>query len=191
MSELEESEEPSTRRLQSRAAKSAIRRAQQIYDAESARTELDTISDLNERNERAAMLRLQADKELKYLSNRLSELIPTDLALDQRRTSSVQQYQQYNPNSFSRTSENEYMISTRTDRSPALERLLNGHDNSKDGDSKRYEIDYLNPMGDNSDETDNEFVEKWSKRYKKTTDDAATDDEEEDSSDGLGRKILA
>jgi plasmid maintenance system killer protein len=74
---LEENEEPSTRRLQARAAKAAIRRVQELYDTEGAQNELDGISDQKERDQKKRELRQKIEEEEKYFAKRLSELVPT------------------------------------------------------------------------------------------------------------------
>jgi hypothetical protein len=162
---LEEDEQPTTRRLQARAAKSAIRRVQDIYDADKARAELATISDPVQRDKRALELQQLPADEIKQLADRLSKLIPTDCSMDRSKTASTQLY---DARSFKRTSANNYVMSSRgEDGSPALDRLLW---NMKP--DQTYEIDYLNPMGDGSgsddSSQDDEFIEEWAKRYLQT-----------------------
>jgi hypothetical protein len=93
---LEKDEQPTIRRLQARTAKSAIKRVQQIYDAEGAMDELDGISDSKERDKKALELRKRADDEIKFLAKRLSELVPRGLSDDFKETSRVQQFKQSN-----------------------------------------------------------------------------------------------
>lgn len=160
MSELKESELPNTRRLQTRAAKSAIKRVQEIYDAESARAALDKITDPAERDQKAAEFRLAAEEEIKFLAQRLSELIPNDFALGSGQGTDVQQF---DSRSFTRASSHEYIMPSRRDRSPTLEQLLKSLKGKVKSPGDH--IDYLNPMGDGSDNADDEFIEEWSKRY--------------------------
>lgn len=73
---LEPGERPSLRRLQARAAKSAMKRARDLYDAEQAASELDKTSTPDERRARARELRKQTEDEIKFLAKRLTELVP-------------------------------------------------------------------------------------------------------------------
>lgn len=139
MSKLKENEYPSTRRLQARAAKSAIRRAQDIYDSVGAKSKLDEIEDPEERRQQAVQMRQETEDEISFLAERLSQLIPTDLSLDDRRNTRIQQYA---PTDYVKTSSNEYV-----NRSRAIETLRS---NAKE------EPDYLNQ--------DNEFVDEWIKQ---------------------------
>jgi hypothetical protein len=67
---------PSTRQLQARAAKSAQKRAVELFDAEGALKKLDLVEDLDLRHERQKELRQQTQQELDYMARRLTELIP-------------------------------------------------------------------------------------------------------------------
>ena len=154
MSTPEENELPTTRRLQARAAKSAIRRAQEIYDAASARGALDAIEDPEERKRLAVQMRLDADNEIKYLATKLSELIPTDLSLDDGRHTRIQQYA---PTDFTRTSSKEYVVRSNRHQSDAIKTLTDAVKEESPGD----EIDYLNPSGKDRDDG---FVEEWLQR---------------------------
>jgi hypothetical protein len=159
---LQEEEQPTTRRLQARAAKSAVRRVQEIYDANKARAELATISDPVQRDRRALELQRLAADEVKQLAERLSELIPTDCSMDRSKTTPTQLF---DARSFKRTSSNNYVMSSQGDDwIQALDRLLR-----EVKPEKTYEIDYLNPMGDDSGSEDSfkddEFVEEWEKRH--------------------------
>jgi hypothetical protein len=167
MSTPEENELPATRRLQARAAKSAIRRAQEIYDAASARGALDAIEDPEERKRLAVRMRVEADNEIKYLANKLSELIPTDLSLDDGKNTRIQQYA---PSDFTRTSSKEYNIRSNRDQSDAIKSLTDAMKEESPGD----EIDYLNPSGKDRDDG---FVEEWLKRSQ----DGSTDDDDPDT----------
>jgi hypothetical protein len=161
MSTLEENELPSTRRLQARAAKSAIRRVQEIYDGAAARSALDAITDPKERNRLAARMRRESDDEIKFLATKLSELIPTDLSLDDREHTRIQQYR---PTDFVRTSSNEYFIRSPRGQSDAVKSLTD----SLKQESPSDEIDYLNPSGKDRDD---EFVEEWLKRNQEVSGD--------------------
>ena len=180
MSKLDENETPSTRRLQARAAKSAIRRAQAIYNDSAARSILNEIKDPKERQLKASQMRHDAEEEIRSLALRLTELIPTDLSLDDGENTEIQQF---TSNKFVQTSPNEYVIVSPTEeKSPVVNNLLG---KQQDSDT---EIDYLNPSGknkssestttqddsvssdnnvdkeENDENNDNEFVEEWLRR---------------------------
>lgn len=77
-SPLKKGQEPSPRRLQARAAKSAIRRVQELYDAEREyEKEPNNLSD-DERERR----RGEIEAEILHLAKRLSELIPLGRSYD-------------------------------------------------------------------------------------------------------------
>lgn len=73
---LKQGEKPSLLRLQARAAKSAIRRVQQLYDADLAREELNAISDANKRSKRASEMRKETEEEIEHLAQRMLDLVP-------------------------------------------------------------------------------------------------------------------
>ena len=140
MTELKAEEHPSARRLQARAAKSAIKRAQEIYDAAAAQKELDSIQDPRERSRKQAAMRRAAEAEMAYIATALSELIPTDLQFDRNRQMKIQQLvrRHYKP-----SSSHEIIVDSPVDESSSLDSLLGRPDDS---------------------ETDEEFVEAWLKR---------------------------
>ena len=151
MRPLEPDEKPSIRRLQARAAKSAIRRAQELYDADAAQKELDNIEDPGERDRMAKVLREKTATEIKYLAKRLADLVPTsysgefdDFGIDQFRDSR-----------YKRTSSHEYTIDSLVDpvsftgmKIPRTKSLVDGPDN----DSK---------YNDSTKEFDKEFMEAY------------------------------
>lgn len=73
---LSEGEKPSLRRLQSRAAKSAVARVQQIYNGQDLRKELALIKDSEERRKLKEKRIKEAEKEVENIGRRLAELIP-------------------------------------------------------------------------------------------------------------------
>ena len=75
---LKKGQTPSLRRLQARAAKSAIRRVQELYDADAAAKELAAIADPKERQARALKLRQETQQEIETLAQRLTDLVPSD-----------------------------------------------------------------------------------------------------------------
>jgi hypothetical protein len=76
MDALSEGEEPSPRRLQSRAAKSAIRRVQEIYD-QTLDIDWDSITDFDEKESLKADLRQREKAETEYLAKQLTDLVPS------------------------------------------------------------------------------------------------------------------
>jgi hypothetical protein len=161
MSTLNATETPSTRRLQARAAKSAIRRAQEIYNAADARNLLDSIDDPMERDRRALELRQEADLEIQLIAKRLSDLIPTDFSLDDQE---IRKMEQYTTTNFKRTSSNEYtMLSPRESNSVV--------DNLRKGQKPKTSIELgLDPSGRLSDD---EFLASYLReaRYESDGDD--------------------
>jgi hypothetical protein len=75
----ESSEIPETRRLQARAAKSAVRHVQDLYGM-SAEV-LSQMPDGEEKTQKTLELKHRIEQETESLAKRLSELIPTDRAL--------------------------------------------------------------------------------------------------------------
>jgi len=150
-----------TRRLQSRAAKSAILRAKELYDSEAIRRELESISDPAEREKRKAEDRQATEKEIQQMAERLSDLIPTDLSLGNDPL--ITPMGMFDSNSFKRTSSHEYVMSG---ASPTVQNLFRSLRNAT-GLSAAYTIDYLNPMGNatsNNSTADDEFIEAWTKQ---------------------------
>jgi hypothetical protein len=79
---LQAGEKPSVYRLRARAAKSAVRRANDLFDPKRASDILSGIEDTQERARVATELRRNAQKEVDYLAQRLVELTPTNAPLD-------------------------------------------------------------------------------------------------------------
>lgn len=75
MDPLPANEKPCLGRLQSRVAKSAIKRVSDIYD-EALKEDLDAIGDPLEREIRKAQIREKDDAEIDYLKSQLEELVP-------------------------------------------------------------------------------------------------------------------
>jgi len=175
MSKLRAGETPSTRRLQARAAKSALRRAQQIYGASAnAQEELDAIQDRKERDRRARELRRQAEEEIQYLANRLSELLPTDMSLGDRMRA-----EELTPNDFIKVSPNEYRLLKPRDQSS----ILDDYRARALGDAaKRLSWNASNAANTTAAATevgDDEFVKEWMRRsYGYTVRGNQTEDDE-------------
>ncbi len=167
MRPLAPGETPSTRRLQARAAKSAIKRAQEIYDPTATRQVLDAIHDPVERNRKATELRQQAEQEIQYLASRLSELIPTDPSPDIR--NSKTRVQQYAPNDFVRTSKNELVLirpsgGAGSDDSPAIRFLLENYGKTR---SENNQVDFVEAWVKQNRE--------WTGQYDNSTDTTKTE----------------
>lgn len=104
---LEEHEKPSIRRLQARAAKSAIKRVNELYDPKTVKDALKDISDRAERNRKAAEIRKQTKDEIEYLAKRLTELVPTSPSNE---FEGKQYFQRLtDTSSFRKTSSHEYV----------------------------------------------------------------------------------
>lgn len=151
MSPLPPGVKPSTRRLQARAAKSAVRRVQEIYDPAIARRELDGISDPIERDRRANELKEQAQREIDDMAARLSNLTPPDMILD---IPSRNRVEDFSLDDASNSPSALLRRLIRSESSQALERLVDRYGN--DAALKR--------GGDIGD--DSAFVEAWEReRY--------------------------
>ena len=158
--------QPSIRRLQSRAAKSAIRRVNDIYNAESAITDLAQIADHMERQKRASTLRLEAELEVKRLADRLADLVPSDLSWDESESETI--VEQYQAGNYLGSSKHKYKIPSFEVESPALKNLLNSYTSHPKTAGESYDIDYLNPMGVRDFPSDDEFIREWSKNNRRS-----------------------
>ena len=78
MTPLQEGEEPTSRRLQARTAKSAIRRVQAIYSGDTVKQELSSITDPDEREQKKKLMRQRSEVEIQYLRDALTNLVPID-----------------------------------------------------------------------------------------------------------------
>jgi hypothetical protein len=160
-SKLGKGEAPSTRRLQARAAKSAVRRAREIFDAAAARDEVDRINDPAERERRASQLRMEANEEINTLKRRLTDYIPTDLSLDDQTNTRIQQYA---PKDFVRTSSNEYVVQSPRHYSEVIQNLLD----------EQYRGIHSPEKTKLGEESDDGFIEEYLKSSESTLD---SDDE--------------
>lgn len=79
MRPLDEGEKPTSRRLQARAAKSAVRRAQAIYESATEENQrINSIVDTDERERMRSRNEYRMEKELEYIRKQLTDLIPND-----------------------------------------------------------------------------------------------------------------
>ena len=105
MTKLGDGEKPSTRRLQARAAKSAILHMKKLrYNMT---VELDALSG-PEKKRRSKELDQLWEKERRFFADRLAELVPTDRTNDFRNASNLEQF--FKPRSFTKTSSHEMTI---------------------------------------------------------------------------------
>lgn len=147
MSDLKVGAKPSARRLQARAAKSAVKRAQAIYDAKAAQAELDAIDNVEERELKKAELRRATDAEIAYIASQLAGLIPTDLVLQNKdRQTKIEQFRR----SYKPSSPHEIIVDSYSDPSSSIQSLF----------GKRNE----------TEQSDEEFVEAWLKRQQEEED---------------------
>ena len=166
MNTMNSTKPPSLRRLQARAAKSAIHRVNHIYNAERAANELNQITDPLERQKRASDLQQEAEMEVKKLADRLTDLVPTDLSWDEPGSDlTIQQFQgASNLGSLTR----KYRIPSIEAESSALRKLFDEYISPPKTDGESYEIDYLNPMGADDLSSDDEFLIEWLKQNEGT-----------------------
>ena len=150
---------PTLRRLQARAAKSAIKRVQELYDVETARKDLESISDPVERNKRKALLRQQVDDKIQHMASRLTELIPNDRALGNQQKAHVELLR-----NFRKTSNSELMFTAPVDENSLQSPILQNYTRN----TPPFDIDYLNPMGNTTTAEDlaseEEFLEAWKRQ---------------------------
>lgn len=139
-----------SRRWQARAAKSALKRAHEIYDVEAARKELASIGDPVLRAEKATESRKAAEMEMQKIAEKLTAYIPLDLSLGNSNRTRIEQFA-LNNDSFERISSNERRLkfSKESDNVKASLYNLKWPKNSSSG-----VIDYLDPFrgGDASSE---------------------------------------
>ena len=151
MTDLKEGERPSARRLQARAAKSAIKRAQQIYNAEATRLELNAINDPVERSRRQVAMRQASDAEMAHIAAALSNLIPTDSLLDTKRQTKIQRFKR----NYKRSSSHEIIVDSPDDESSSSVNSLLGRT-------------------ENTTQSDEEFVKEFMKRQQEEDEDDST-----------------
>jgi hypothetical protein len=157
MRTLDKNEKPSARRLQARAAKSAIRRVQELYDSQAAKKELDGIADPAERNRRARELREQTDVEIKYLAKRLTELVPQGFSPEFENRGNIQRFKQAG---FKRTSANEYVTDNPFANESAQEMLFRNYHGEKQEISRETDSEPKDEHTPDSGEPD-DFVEAY------------------------------
>jgi hypothetical protein len=177
MRKLKDGEEPSLRKLQARAAKSAIQRVQQLYDAETAMKELEGISDPKEREKKALELRKRTDDEIQCLTKKLTELVPTGLSEEFESKTRMQQYRQRN---FKKTSSNEYVLVDPLDPLES-QHATESHFEDYIASTREFQEATAQEAQDNApNEEEDEFIKAYTRQKGRIGDDGS----EEDGDDG-------
>lgn len=96
---------PSVRRLQARTAKSAVHHVQHLYNASAS--ELDGIGNYKKRGRRQKELKVEIDKEVQYLAQKLTELVPTT---DSEEFEADEGFQIYLLRDYVKTGDNQYTL---------------------------------------------------------------------------------
>ena len=159
-----QSDIPYLRRLQARAAKSAIKRARELYDAQAARKDLESISDPIEQNKRKMELRQQVNNEVQRMARRLTELVPNDGSLGNLKNARVEALRTYQ-----QMSHNELVVAPALAESNLRSPILRDYYSSLEDatlSAPSFDIDYLNPMSNNTTTAENsvgdeEFLDSW------------------------------
>ena len=150
MRNLEKDEKPSIRRLQARAAKSAVQRVNELYDPKKIKEAVKDISEPAERKKKAAEIRKQDEDEIKYLAKRLTELVPTGASEEFERKSYIQQFRQ---TKFRRTSPNEYNMDDPFGNELATEILFNQNLNTTDENEEKSTSSNSESKSDDNDDS--------------------------------------
>lgn len=161
MKELEDREKPSLRRLQARAAKSAVLRVQELYDqAKALRLELEAIDDPSIREQRQFQHQNQTLHEIQRLADRLSNLIPNDMSLGLPPEAKIEQFVLHNDAVGHSTSLPHLLVLPRSG-SLAVQRLMEFYESRGEGSGNNSV-----PNSSGSDEVldDAEFLDAWAKR---------------------------
>ena len=182
---LEPDEEPTIRRLQARAAKSAIKRVQQLYDTASAANELDGITDSKEREKKVLEMRKRTKDEVEYLARRLTELVPVGFSEEFEETTRVQQFRQ--KSNYVKTSSHEYFMKDPPIAEPPTTSLKDIGSSTLDAETAEItKLDATSSPGE-----DDEFVETFVKRMKNVVEDGSDDDDDDDDDDDKIEMMLA
>ena len=120
---LKKGEKPSARRLQARAAKSAVARVNNLYRERNEITAgiVENVKDPQERQKQIDQVRETVEEEVAYLAQRLTELIPTEV--DPADGPGLK-LQNYIPNSTFEVGGQKLKFTLPTDRSNTVEALL-------------------------------------------------------------------
>mmetsp|Transcript_16625 Transcript_16625/g.34703 ORF Transcript_16625/g.34703 Transcript_16625/m.34703 type:complete len:828 (+) Transcript_16625:157-2640(+) len=158
MKELEEGQEPSPRRLQARAAKSAVRRYSQLHREEKAMIKHNESLDPEERDyEKIEEAKKQFDEEIKYLAGRLTDLIPTSSNLDEFGEMNVAKFKMKEGVKFRKVSPNEIQMLEEnplgTDQTSDSAMLLNNIERRRRDTPRAYDTLLNNGGEDDKDKT--------------------------------------
>lgn len=163
---LEPGQRLSTRRLQARAAKSAICRAREIYASIEAAEELQHLQDPLEREKRKQQMRQEAEQEIKFLAKRLSDLVPTDMSLDDQETNKIEKRDTIR---FEKTAPTEYVAhydsNAPREESAVIQRLLYEQAKNRVEDESK-----TAKFAEYSD-----FIDEWFSRQQRLDDDEGDD----------------
>lgn len=196
---LKKGTKPSLRRLQARAAKSAIRRIQLLYD--SAAKELDDIPDPGVRKTKALEIGKRIEEERKFLASRMTELVPTtNGGSDEFKERVLMKRFQHKqePQNFVRVSSHEFRATDGMEAVDSIERDLENFtntvtsDDDDDDDDARgqqnhsssradAETDIAGPSDDNDSDAgvEDEFLDAYVKEQKSKL--SGVDDDDEDT----------
>jgi len=173
MSEPKEGQEPSPRRLQARAAKSALRRYNELNDAEQALIQTTNELDPKDRDDQTLTdTKQEFDDELEYLAGRLQELIPSRSTVEEFglmdaakfKMKSEPRYRKVSPTEYRKLEEDPLGF----DESSTLGKILNTNENNED-----------------DQETNEDVVENNNETKSSDTDSGDNDDDDENDTAGL------
>jgi hypothetical protein len=155
---------PSARRLQARAAKSAIHRVLNLYNASAS--ELDGISNYKKRGRRQKELKAETDNEVQYLARKLTELVPTT---DSEEFGSEEGSQIYLLRDYVKTGDNEYKLKQRLPQNESLVPTKPFKDNQIPNTTKitdlKIKLGDLDEQEENiTNQRDGEFIEAYLKQ---------------------------
>eukprot|EP00536_Pseudo-nitzschia_multiseries_P014635 jgi/Psemu1/215397/e_gw1.743.24.1 len=179
MRELKDGEDPSPRRLQARAAKSALRRYNELYKEEQASIKHNESLGPEERDDaQVETMKQRFDEEIRYLAGRLTELIPTSSKMEEFGFLDVAKFKMKKEPSFRKLSTNEIQMleedplgynanpssesgmllnniqNRRHDTSRSYRTLLEDDDEAKRSD-KKSSVDGSSIEGDGGNQNDN------------------------------------
>lgn len=195
---LQKGKKPSARKLQARAAKSAIRHMQQLYDASAK--ELGAISDPEARKARSLEIGKNIEVERRFLAARMIELVPiSDENSDEFQGRTLIQRFQQKPESYVMVSPHEFRMVDPMDAVDSIERDLENFskESSSDYDDYRqYEqnhstlknvsetvtstpADCESDNGDEAPHQDDEFLDAYIRQQKSTL--SGVDDDDNDT----------
>ena len=188
-SELKEGKQPSVRRLQARAAKSAVRRHIELTEKEKQIEELNETLDPKDRDDhdrRIQRMKKKIDDEILYLGNRLVELVPVGRGdLDEFGYLNTTKFERKSEASYRRISSHEYR---KLEEDPLARTRNSGNETNKNHE----EIILSGLDNVNNTVSENKAEEKDGQKKKKIDVDFETEDNDNidsnisSSSDDIG-----